>query len=193
MILGERAEAMARRLRRTALGMGIDQPGVEELDAAFRLAMERRLDLDDHHPDHLHPARTALILMDDVGVAEALTLAAATSVDTRTPDLAPAVESLRRFSPAVAKLAEAIPVPDPADPTLVERLVVAETRVRLIALAEQLDHTRHLHLRPRGEWRAAYDLVERVYAPLADRTDPTLARRYRTWCGAFARRFPPTT
>ena len=58
------------------------------------------------------------------------------------------------------------------------------------ALAERLDHLRHLHLKEpdaaaREVWREARD----VWLPFADRTHPDLARRYAWWTRKFTKRY----
>ena len=67
--------------------------------------------------------------------------------------------------------------------------MVAAEPVRLVALAERLDHLRHAHLRQDlGAAREAWERASRVYLPVAERTDRTLARRYASWCRTFPRR-----
>src|SRR5690606_1680290 len=67
--LPERAEAMIRRLDRATRRAGLDESAVSRVGSALRLALGRRAALlsDDHHPQFLHPARTALILLEDLG------------------------------------------------------------------------------------------------------------------------------
>jgi hypothetical protein len=59
----------------------------------------------------------------------------------------------------------------------------------MIALAERLDHARHLHLAPRSEWAQSYHRIRTAYLPVALRAHPDLARRYRWWTSMFARRY----
>jgi (p)ppGpp synthase/HD superfamily hydrolase len=183
-----RAEAMRRRIVRTASRLGVDEGGVELLRRAFELGMAPRFarDLDDHHPDYLHPSRTALILMDDARVSDAPVLAAALVMETRDPSLRAEASALRGLG-AVAALAEAVPVPK--DIGLVEALLSASLDARMVAIAERLDHARHLHLRPREEWPAYHALTRDTYAPIAERTHPVLAGRITWWCTTFATRF----
>src|SRR5690606_2415769 len=82
-----------------------------------------------------------------------------------------------------------VPLPALAGDELLERLLAAGHDARLVALAERLDHARHLHLRPAAGWRAFHTLACETYLPVALRTDPTLARRFRWWCGQFERRY----
>jgi (p)ppGpp synthase/HD superfamily hydrolase len=80
-------------------------------------------------------------------------------------------------------------VPDPADEeTLTERLVTASNDVALIALAERLDHARHLHMRARSLWRAYFDETASVYMPLAQRVNEDLFLRFFRWTTAFEKR-----
>src|SRR3990172_7243721 len=67
---------------------------------------------------------------------------------------------------------------------------LAPDPVRLVALAERLDHLRHAHLRDAGhEWRAlVHAEAEAIYLPVAMRTHPRLTQRYQHWCSAFGRR-----
>ena len=192
-VTSTRARAMAARLAETAERMAVDRPGRDLIAAAFDLAMEPRLRaaLDDHAPDFLHPARTALIAMDDAGVAHAPTLAAALLVETRDAALRPDAGGLGALGvpgDEVAALVAAVPDPDEGE-ELVERLVTAAAPVLLIALVERLDHARHLHLRPRPEWGPYHATTCAAYAPLAGRADPVLERRFAWWCRTFRARF----
>lgn len=186
-----RAEAMARRLARTARRLGLADEDWEGLETAFRAGMARRLarELDDHHPDYLHPSRTALILMDDARVADTAVLAAALVVETRDPELAPPPDEIATLGPTAADIVAAVPRPADEGERLLETLLAAPRAARLVAAAERLDHARHLHLRPRSEWRDYHATTCAVYAPVAARTDPALAARLEWWCAAFRRRF----
>lgn len=188
---GARAEAMARRILRTADRLGMDDHGRSLLRQAFDMGMAPRLAqrLDDHHPDYLHPARTAVILMDDARIGRASVLAAALVTETRDGTLRVEPDAVRRLGPAVAALAAEVPEPDQAGDRLLEALVVLSPEAALVAVAERLDHARHLHLRDRGEWAAYHAVTAAAYAPLARRTDPALAGRIEWWCTTFRQRF----
>ncbi|HEY8468783.1 MAG TPA: hypothetical protein VIL18_04030 [Longimicrobiales bacterium] len=183
---------MADRIARAAERAGLTEPERALLDRAFRLAMEPRgrLLCDDHHPDFLHPGRTVLILLEDVGCRDPLTLAAGAVCETLRPELAvPANEIRAALGPAVHSLVAAVPVPALVGDELLEQLVTGDHAARLVALAERLDHARHLHLRPRAEWAAFHGVTCEAYLPVALRTDATLARRFRWWCAMFERRY----
>jgi len=187
-----RARAMAQRLADTAEHAGLAAADVALIERAFDLAMQPRIEriADDHDPDFLHPARTTLILLEDVGCRDARTLAAGALCETVRLELAvPIARVEAALDPAVRALLDEVPVPERAGEELLERLVTAGQDARLIALAERLDHARHLHLRPAAGWPAFHALTCDVYLPLASRADPTLERRLRWWCGMFARRF----
>lgn len=180
---------MGRRLARTARRLGIDEEGRALVHDAFRLAMEPRRSRirEDHHPDYLHPARTALILMDDTGETAPVTLAAALFTETRDPTLAPAPRAMRGLSPEAADLAAGIPAAT-ADRLLEVLLALSEPALR-VAAAERLDHARHLHLRERAEWQGWHESTRAVYVPVTRRVDRTLAGRLDWWCDMFSRRF----
>lgn len=90
--------------------------------------------------------------------------------------------------------------PEPAgedpdgDQVFTEALVLADTKVRRLALAERLDHLRHLHLLGPADGldrdRAVLEhrRASTVYLPVAARTDEVLERRYQHWCRVFQRR-----
>jgi len=183
---------MAERLAGEAEHAGLAPADVALVERAFDLAMQPRIEriADDHDPDFLHPARTVLILLEDAGCLDARTLAAGALCETVRLELAvPSARVEAALDPAVRALLDEVPVPERAGEDLLERLVTAGEHARLIALAERLDHARHLHLRPAAGWQAFHALTCDVYLPLASRTDPTLERRLRWWCGMFARRF----
>lgn len=178
---------MAVRLVRTAQEAGVPPEDCLRLERLHALAMavrDARL-ADDHDPAYLHPGRSALILLQDVGESDAQVLGAALVVDSGTPSLAPDLGGVD--DPVVKALAGAVPPSGAED--LAERLVVGDDRLRRVALAERLDHLRHAHL-----WsdldarRAAHQEAVAVYAPVADRTHPVLARRYWWWCRMFGAR-----
>jgi (p)ppGpp synthase/HD superfamily hydrolase len=182
---------MAASVAKAARNLGVPPDGARRLGMAHALAMAsriRRLD-DDHHPLYLHPGRTALILMRDVACGDPLVLAAAMMVESEDAEFrvdGAVIES--SLGPEVAELVRAVPLPD--SETLAETLVVGREPVRLVALAERLDHLRHAHLRDApADWRReAHHQAEQVYRPVAHRTHPRLAQRYDHWCRTFAKR-----
>lgn len=184
--LGGRATAMAERLARTARELGITEAGIGRIVEAFRAAMrprERILD-SDHHPDYLHPGRTALILMLDTELRDPIQLAAGALLETLRPELV-----AHTIDDDIRALLAEIPSPARDGDLLTEALLLAEPAICTIALAERLDQVRHLHLRPREEWEQLHRETEEIYLPIALRTEPTMARRYRWWCRTFRERF----
>ena len=187
---GDRGFQMGRRLRRTALEAGMGDADALRLETLHEVALKpRRRALDPEAPDFLHPGRTALILLLDAGAHDPVLLSAALLVDTEAPELEPAAADVEELAPAgTLELRDDLPRPD--DPDLAERLVTGSHRLALLALAERLDHLRHAHLWEEGpRRRGAHEQARTVYMPVSERTDPTLARRYRWWCGMFARRW----
>jgi hypothetical protein len=188
----DRGTAMASSVARTARSFGVEAAGVALLSRAHALAMGprvRALGDDDHHPLYLHPGRTVLILLRDVGVTDPVVLAAAALTESEDVAFRIGLAAVREAAgDAVAELVRAVPLP--GGETLAEALVTAEEPVRLVALAERLDHARHGHLREAdAAWRRAlHDEVGAVYLPVAERTDPRLAQRYRHWWRVFATR-----
>ncbi len=183
---------MAASVVRTARSAGLDEGGIELLSRAHVLAMEPRVRLlpDDHHPQFLHPGRTVLILLRDVGVRDARVLSAAAVTESEDDQFR--VE-LDRIGEALGRDVESVVgrVPRPESESLAEGLVTAPLDVRVVALAERLDHLRHAHLWMKDEeWqRGVHAQAESVYLPVAERTHPLLARRYRHWCRTFGRRW----
>ena len=167
---------LARRLERAGLDAAAR---ARVLDANAR-ALLHRLDVlgDEEHFDVLHPSRTLLILLDDCDVTDAEVLATAALVESEHTD--------QRIDDVAAAR---VPTPASSADLLLEELVSAQQPVRLIALAERLDHARHLHLRAPGVWRDFHESIGTVYAPVAERTHARLARRYAWWHRTFRRRF----
>ena len=82
-------------------------------------------------------------------------------------------------------------VPTPLDcprDELAEALLGLPGPILIAAVAERLDHARHLHLRPVSLWREGLALEESVYLPIAMRASDALSRRYQRWHSAFTRR-----
>lgn len=193
MTTADRGAAMAASVARTARSFGVTPGGLRTLAAAHTLAMEPRVDLldDDHDPRFLHPGRTALILMRDVGVVEGGVLAAACLVESEEARFRIEADRIRQaVGDEVAEVVAAVPLP--LSEALAEELVTAGTTVRLVALAERLDQLRHVHLLGAdAAWQAAaLEQAQAIYLPVAERTNERLAGRYRHWCRAFARRRP---
>lgn len=188
--VSERVDAMLRRVQRRMLVAGLGGPELGALDALHEQTLARRLALvgDDEHPDVLHPSRTALILMDDAGVRDGAVLAAALMLETDRPELEWRPDDERTPIPEGLALVERVPHPRQEGDRLLEALVAAEPPVALVALAERLDHARHLFRRERASWEAGHALACETYRPVAHRTHPRLAQRYEAWCFAFGRR-----
>jgi len=168
---------------------------------AVRSALAHRdpMVADDHDPRLLHPARAVLILLSDDGCRDADVLSAAAFTESLDTMLRPAQEGV--IGERAVRLARAVPVPHdiatlvdaagaaaPGEDDLLERLVSAEPAAAVIALAEMLDHARHLHLRPSLNWRAIHGLVTAAYAPAAARLSPQVGRRLERWAEAFGSR-----
>jgi len=195
--VSDRAAAMARSVVRAARSLGAVPETLERLETAHELAMEPRIARlpDDHHPAYLHPGRTVLVVLRDVGLLSGAALAAAAVLETE--DRAPASEGgLRVPTPriesalgaSVAEWAEAVPLP--GDEDAAERLVTLPSDAALVALAERLDQLRHLHLRDdlRASWASRHRETVDVWLPMAERSHPKLAARYAHWVRTFARR-----
>ena len=177
---------MGRRVDRRARALGIPDDGRRLLARTHAVAMipRDRIADDDHDPVYLHPGRSALILLLDVQETDPIVVAAAMGVDSESAAYAPERSALDAH---VRALAEQVPSAGSED--LAERLVVADDRVRRVALAERLDHLRHAHL-----WddvvarRRAHAEAREIYAAVAHRTHPALAHRYDWWCRMFGSR-----
>lgn len=186
----ERHELMEASVRSAAVAAGLHDRDVELLLAAHRLAMEPRLAAldDDHHPAYLHPGRTVLLLLRDVGPLAADVLAAAALHESEEEELRVSEERIRStVGDAVADLVAELPLP--GDDRLLERLVTLDEGATLVALAERLDQLRHAHLREDQEWwRSIHAEVSAAWCPVAERAHPRLADRYRHWQRTFARR-----
>jgi (p)ppGpp synthase/HD superfamily hydrolase len=182
---------MSARVERTAQTAGVDPSGRDLIGSAITTAMAPRLAAidDDHDYDYLHPGRTVVVLLDDVGLADPVALAAASLLDTRRDDLeAPDHEISERVSPVVTAFRNA--VPRSCSDTLLEDLLASEPDVVLVALAERLDQVRHAHLWGNlSEARAAHEEASDVYLKMAERTHTQLAARYTSWCRAFGERY----
>jgi hypothetical protein len=192
----ERSERMGQRVARTAAKLGFSPEECGDVAWVHARAMTPRhaVCTDDHDPRWLHPGRSALILLLDVGRVEPAALALAMvrdsaapelSVDPRQPDFGPGPsnELVARLTELYGEWVE------PADESEVERLLAASTPTRLAALAEQLDHLRHAHLWPDLQARrAAHERARSFYLPLAERTHEKLARRFAWWVGMFGQR-----
>ncbi len=186
-----RGTMMAATLVRTARSLGMTPEGIQRLSRAHALAMQPRFAAleDERHPLFLHPGRTVLVLIRDVSCLDADLLCAAVLTESEDAELRIAAAAIREgFGSDVAELVAAVPMA--GSPSLAEALVTADEPVRLLALAERLDHVRHAHLREADErWRVATHAEAcTIYGPVAEQTHPQLARRYAHWCRAFARR-----
>jgi len=164
--------------------------------AAYDLAMERRLpELGDEHFDSLHPGRTLRILLQDAVERDPIALAVAALLDSWEPRLRPdaaeaALTAWGADPDRAGRIAHArAATPLPPDGALLEELVVCPPPLLRAAVAEALDHMRHLHLHPRDQWRERWTLIETCYRPAATRAHPKLAARIARSCDVFRERF----
>ena len=186
----ERSAAMALSVSNAALIRGMTPSEVEVLGRAHALAMEPRLKAvdDDHHPAYLHPGRTMLVLLQDVGTVSITALCAAAVHESEDRNLRLGSAAVRgALGDPVADIVDALPLP--GDPRLLEQLVTLAPEPLLAALAERLDHLRHAHLREDPDWwRAIHEEATRVWVPVAERAHSRLADRYHHWLRTFGRR-----
>ncbi|MGQ0814790.1 MAG: hypothetical protein ACT4O1_10035 [Gemmatimonadota bacterium] len=183
-----RVDTMAVKLAARAQRAGIV---ADVLTSGYRLSVDKRLRVlgDVFHPDLLHPARTALILLEDAGCQDDVLLTAATLIDSEFPELRVDGSAVRAvFGERVADLVAAVPMPAEAGEALLEELVSVPHDVGLMAVAERLDHARHLHFRDAGAWRAFYAQITDAYLPFSGRVSAPLATRLSRWSTAFAKR-----
>lgn len=207
-----RHRSMGERVLREARTRGVPGPGTARLERGLDLAMAPRLALlaDDHDPRLLHPGRTVILLLQDTPERDPLVLTAAALLESDDGGLRVSYEAIQNVAgQEVASIIDRIPVPSgggPVDPEgspetghrddtrhlLLEALLDLPVPLARVALAERLDHLRHLHLEgDMGRRRRLHREAEEVYAPLAPRVDPVLGRRYEWWCRMFARRHLP--
>ena len=109
----DRGAAMAASVVRAARSLGVSAEGIRAVSSAHALAMEPRARAlgDDRHPAFLHPGRSVLILLRDVGCLDPVTLAAAAVVESEDAELRIPSSILRRvLGTDVAALAEAVPM-----------------------------------------------------------------------------------
>lgn len=183
---------MRDRVIREAQRVGLELEGLDLLGRALDLAMTpRRAALpDDHHPAFLRPGRVVLVLLSDTPERSPGILAAAAlteSLDASLRCLPRAVEEA--LGSRIEELRRAVPTVTDGEEDHLERLVSAPLELARVALAEHLDHLRHLHLERDATTRErmcarALDL----WLPVARRTDPVLERRFRWWCTRVAPR-----
>jgi hypothetical protein len=187
--LRERADAMLARVTlETSFHLGRDAAAIIRAAAAEALAPRDATVADDHDPRLLHPARTLLILLSDAECREQDVLAASLYIESVDVQLRPGRETLAAAAGAgAAELAAAVPLADAGGGAddLLERLVSAPEAAAVIAVAERLDHARHLHLREDLPWAEFLGLIEEAYVPAARRLSPPLAHRLERWAEAF--------
>jgi hypothetical protein len=183
--LRERAAAMVERvtLECNAVRIG-DVASVREA-VGVALAVRDRLIDHDHDPRYLHPGRTVLILISDGAVRDAQVLAAAAFVESLPGDPQADPSCLHERARA---LLEEVPLPDESDDDLLERLITARHEAGLIAIAERLDHARHLHVMRDVEPTPFIDQIDEVYVPAAWRISQKMAGRLERWSAAYRRR-----
>jgi (p)ppGpp synthase/HD superfamily hydrolase len=183
-----RVETMAEKLMVYARRAGVDD--VALVVDSYWAAMQPRLDhfSDVFHHDMLHPARTALILIEQAGCRSSNLVAAGEFTETLIEAVRLPANIVRSTSEEVWQTVRAVPNPLDHEDNLVELLVTAEPGVALVAVAERLDHARHLHMRDRSTWRSFFEQTRSVYLPVAQRVDHDLFQRFERWANSFQRR-----
>lgn len=186
-----RAAQMARSLASAARSHGLGDDEISALAQAYALAMTPRVGVleDDHHPAYLHPGRSALVLLRDVGALDASVLVVAVLHESLDAHLRVGAEELEEHV-GLAALEALASIPRPGDERLAEGLLTLGPGLSLAALAERLDHLRHLHVREDlvDLWADSYREVVEVWLPFARRVHPKLAARYAHWARTFVKR-----
>jgi (p)ppGpp synthase/HD superfamily hydrolase len=179
---------MEERVARTLEDARVPAEDAGSVVRAHHLAMSVRVPRlsDEHRPDVLHPGRVGLILLLGTGFRDPVGLAAACLIDSERADLRVPLGQVReRLGDEVARFVEAVPL---ENEDLAEALVVADPEIRLVALAERLDQCRHAKFWPdAAAQRRIHEQADAILGPVAERTDPVLARRFRHWTEAFGR------
>lgn len=182
---------MTRSVTAAMGARGFDERDVRAVGHVLDLAMSPRLELltDNHHPAYLHPGRTARVLLDDVDGVDRTVLVVAILHESCDDRLRVRTERVAE-SVGASEAASIESIPLPGEERMIERLLALPSDVALAALAERLDHLRHLHLRDdlTGSWAEVHDEVSRAWLPFAQRVHPVLARRYGHWTRTFANR-----
>ena len=183
---------MVASVGKAARSVGLPAVDVEAVDRVHDLAMQPRVELlaDDHHPAYLHPGRTALILLQDVGAVDVSVVILGLLHESTDSKLRPTATQIADALGGEASLNALTAIPKPGDERLVERLVVLGPGSALAALAERLDHLRHLHMRPDliDTWADTHAEVTAAWLPFAERTHRKLAVRYAHWSRTFVKR-----
>jgi len=190
--MSKRARQMVASLGKAARSAGLTAVDVKAVDRVHELAMQPRVGLlaDDHHPAYLHPGRTALILLQDVGIVDVSVVILGLLHESTDSKLRPATTQIVDALGGEVSLRVLTAIPKPGDERLVERLVVLCPGSALVALAERLDHLRHLHMRPDliDTWADTHAEVTDAWLPFAQRTHRKLAVRYAHWSRTFVKR-----
>jgi hypothetical protein len=183
---------MGARVVRDARSLGFPPEDLPLLLDAHDLAMTVRDALvpDDHHPDYLHPGRTALVSMTDGGVRDTDFLRAVVLFDSVRPQLMPLPSEVTSLcGPRVEALRATFPGTDLPAERLVEEILALESTAAVCVLAEALDQVRHAHVgADSARMRAALERVEKGYRPVAERVSPALAARLDHWARHFRKR-----
>jgi (p)ppGpp synthase/HD superfamily hydrolase len=164
-------------------------PPASILDA-YESAISVRLPVlgDVFHPDLLHPARTILILLEDAECTDPQVLTAAALVESEYASMRLDEKTITdHFGAAVAGLVSSVPRPDQPNDELLEELVTSNYDVGLIAVAERLDHARHLRFRDQELWQPFFEQITSVYLPFSSRVNARLSTRLERWATGFAR------
>src|SRR5688572_22930783 len=127
---------MAEKLMVYARRAGVAD--VALIEAAYWAAIQPRLDhlSDVFHHDMLHPARTALILIEQAGCRSGAVIAAGEFTETLDAAVRVSPQMVRAVSEDVWRRVQAVPSPLEHRDTLVEMLVTAEPEIALVAVAE---------------------------------------------------------
>jgi len=181
---------MTRSVVSATTAAGYPPEDVSRLSRAIGTAMGPRIERlgDDHHPAYLHPGRSVLVLVRDVGGVSCETLVVAALLESEDAELRASMDEVARFGQQTLDDVSALPLP--GDERLMERLVGLPHGLALAAFAERLDHLRHLHLREdlRPYWVERHREVVEAWLPFAERADPRLATRFGHWERTFRRR-----